>query len=308
MAASAYGLTCDAVTAAEVVTADGQLRTVHAGREPDLFWALRGGGGGQIGVVTAWRMRTYPATPAGTFVLTYPWRDAARVAAGWQARLTGAPDETWSACQFASDTEGTRSVRISGVLLGGAADAEVAAIVRAIGRDPAKVRVDRLPHRALVHDRAGCDEAGECGARATELAGSDIFPRVLPAVAIAALLATVERRARDRRPGIAKLKRMTGAQARIPAGATAFPWRGAHTMLQWLVQPATGDPVTVKDAYAWIDAGHRAMARWSAGRYVNYLEPDPRQVPRYYGPNLARLRRIRAAADPDRIFRSRYAV
>ncbi len=308
MAASAYGLTCDAVTAAEVVTADGRARTVHTGREPDLFWALRGGGGGQVGVVTAWRMRTYPAAPTGTFVLSYPWGDAARVAAGWQARLAGAPDETWSACQFASDAGGARSVRISGVLLGGAADTEVAAIVRAIGREPAKVRVERLPHRTVVHNRAGCDDAGDCGTRTTELVGSDVFPRILPADAIAVLLATVERRARARKPGIAKLKRMTGAQARVPAGATAFPWRGAHTMLQWLVQPPSGDAATVRDAYAWIDAGHRAMARWSAGRYVNYLEPDPAQLPRYYGPHLTRLRRIRAAADPDRLFRSPYAL
>ncbi len=308
MAASAYGLTCDAVVAAEVVTADGRHRTVHAGREPELFWALRGGGGGQVGVVTAWRMRTYPATTVGTFVLTYPWQDAARVAAGWQARLSHAPDETWSACQFATDAEGRLGVRISGVLLGGAADAEAAAIVRAIGREPAKARLERLPHRTVVHNRGGCDAAGDCGPRSTELIGSDVFPRILPADAIAVLLATVERRARSRRPGVAKLKRMTGAQARVAAGATAFPWRGAHTMLQWLVQPATGDPATVADAYAWIDAGHRAMARWSAGRYVNYLEPDPADVPRYHGAHLGRLRRIRAAADPDRLFRSPYAV
>ena len=308
MAASAYGMTCDAVTAADLVTADGRHRTVHAGREPDLFWALRGGGGGQVGIVTAWRMRTYPATPVGTFVLHYPWSAAARVAAGWQARLAGAPDETWSACQFASDATGRRTVRVAGVLLGGAADAEVAAIVRAIGRDPDRVRLDRLPHRTVVRDRDGCDDAGDCGPRSTELVGSDVFPRILPAEAIAALLATVERRSRARQVGVAKLKRMTGALARVAPGATAFPWRGAHTMLQWLVQPATGDPATVRSAYAWIDDGHRAMARWSAGRYVNYLEPDPAGVPRYYGANLARLRRIRAAADPDRLFRSPYAV
>jgi FAD/FMN-containing dehydrogenase len=308
MAASAYGLTCDAVVAADVATADGRLRTVHAGREPDLFWALRGGGGGHVGVITGWRMRTYPAAPVGSFVLSYPWAAAARVAAGWQARLMSAPDETWSACQFASDAQGRLGVRISGVVLGGAADDEVAAIVRAVGLEPAKVRVDRRPHREVVHDRAGCDDGGDCGARSTELAGSDVFPRILPPAAVAVLLATVERRARDRAPGVAKLKRMTGAQARVPAGATAFPWRGGCTMLQWLVQPATGDHGTVRAGYAWIDAGHRAMARWSAGRYVNYLEPDPAVLPRYYGANLPRLRRIRAAADPDRLFRSPYAV
>jgi FAD/FMN-containing dehydrogenase len=308
MAASAYGMTCDAVIAADLATADGRHRTVDAVREPDLFWALRGGGGGQVGVVTGWRMRTFRATTAGSFVLTYPWTRAARVAAGWQAHLSAAPDEAWTACQFAADSEGGKTVRVSGFVLDSDAHAEAAAIAAAIGCEPSAAKIDRRPYLNVVRDRSGCDETGDCGARSTELVGSDVFRHALPAPAIAALLAVVERRAAQRRFGVAKFKRMTGAQARVAPGATAFPWRGAHTMLQWLVQPATGDAATTRDAYAWIDSGHRAVARWSAGRYVNYLEPDPAALPLYYGPNLARLRRVRAAADPDRLFRSAYAV
>ncbi|MFI7598844.1 FAD-binding oxidoreductase [Actinoplanes sp. NPDC049681] len=308
MGASAYGLTCDTVLSADVVTADGRHRTVDATREPALFWALRGGGGGQFGVVTRWRMRTHPVSTVGSFVLTYPWRDAAAVAAGWQARLATAPDQTWSACQFAADGRGRRTVRISGFVLDDDADGEVAAIVRAIRREPASCAVDRRAHLDVVHDRAGCDESGDCGDRSTELVGSDVFRQALPASAIAALLAAVDRRARARRPGVAKFKRMTGAVARVPVGATAFPWRGAHTMLQWLVKPSAGDAATVRDAYAWIDDGHRAVAPWSAGRYVNYLEPGAALLPRYHGPHLDRLRRIRAVVDPDRVFRSAYAL
>ncbi|MEV6596153.1 FAD-binding oxidoreductase [Actinoplanes sp. NPDC051346] len=308
MAASTYGLTCDVVSAAEVVTADGRRRTVDAAREPDLFWALRGAGGGQFGVVTAWRMRTHRATPVGRFVLAYPWSDAARVAAGWQARLTVAPDETWSSCQFAADARGRLSVRISGVVLDGDPDAEVAAIVRAIGREPRSVTLRRLSYLEVVHERAGCDDATSCATRSTELIGSEIFPRVLPGAGVAALLATVERRARARRPGVAKLKRMTGALGRVRPDATAFAWRGAHTMLQWLVESPTSDAATAADAYRWIADGHRAMGRWSAGRYVNYLEPDPALVPLYHGGQLARLRRVRAAVDPQRLFRSPYAI
>jgi len=308
MGASAYGMTCDVVVGAEVAGADGRLRTVDAERHPELFWALRGGGGGQFGVVTGWRMRTHRTAPVGTFVLNYPWAEAAKVAAGWQARLSAAPDETWSACQFASDAQGRLSVRISGVVLGGGADAEAAAIARAIGSEPATATLAVRPYLDVVHSRAGCVDAQDCADRDTELAGSEIFRRVLPEPAVAALLATVQRRAAAGKPGVAKLKRMTGAVARVPLEATAFPWRRAHTMLQWLVFPETYDPATVQDAYAWMDSGHEAMRRWSAGRYVNYLEPGPALLPRYHGPHLARLRRIRHAADPDRLFRSPYAL
>jgi FAD/FMN-containing dehydrogenase len=308
LATSAYGLTCDTVIAANVATADGRYRTVDAAREPELFWALRGGGGGQFGVVTGWRMRTHRVTTVGSFVLLYPWRDAAAVAAGWQRRLSAAPDETWSTCQFATDARGRRTVRIAGFVLDGDAGGEAAATVRAIGREPASAKLDRRAYLDVVHDRAGCDESGDCGGRSTELVGSDVFRYALPSGAIAAVLAAVDRRARTRRPGLAKFKRMTGAVARVPAGATAFPWRGAHTMLQWLVKPPAGDAATVRDGYAWIDDGHRAVAPWSAGRYVNYLEPDAAMVPRYHGPHLDRLRRVRAAVDPHRLFRSPYAV
>jgi FAD/FMN-containing dehydrogenase len=302
MAASAYGLTCDAVVEAEVVTADGARRTVDAERERDLFWALRGGGGGQFGVVTRWRMNTHRASSVGTFVLTYPWTDAARVAAGWQARIGVAPDETWSACQFGSDRAGRLSVRISGVVLEGDPDAEAAEITRAIGREPAGATLARRPHLDVVRDRAGTDQ------RSTELAGSEIFRYALPEPAVAALLETVEQRAREGRPAVAKFKRLTGFAGRVDPLSTAFPWRGAHTMLQWLVLPETADPVAVRDGYAWIESGHRAMSRWSAGRYVNYLEPSPAVLHRYHGLNFPRLRWIRATVDPQALFRSPYAL
>jgi FAD/FMN-containing dehydrogenase len=308
MASSAYGMTCDVVIAATVVGADGRPRTVHAHREPDLFWALRGGGGGPFGVVTAWRMRTHPVGTVGTFVLTYPWARAAEVAAGWQARLATAPDETWSACQFASDSEGRLSVRISGVALGGDAGPEVAALAETIGLEPASAKLGSRPYLDVSHDRAGCTDATTCAERGTELAGSDVFRTVLPPDAVDTLLDLVRRRSEVRRSGIAKLKRMTGAQSRVAPGANAFPWRGAQTMLQWLVEPAAADTATVRDGYDWIDAGHRAMAPWSAGRYVNYLEPGPVDPALYHGPQLARLRQVRAAVDPHRLFRTPYSL
>ncbi|WP_052720183.1 FAD-binding oxidoreductase [Actinoplanes rectilineatus] len=287
--ASAWGLTCDAVVAAEVVTADGQLRTVDADREPDLFWALRGGGGGAFGVVTSWRMRTFPAGTGGSFVMAYPWEAGPQVAAGWQRRIAAAPDEAWSVCRFVTDAEGRCEVRLGGLVLGGDADDEVAVLGRAVGREPASVTVELVTYPEVP---------APVTRRATDYVGSEVFRQELPPAAVEALMAVVAQRARDRRPGSAELKRMTGAPARVPAGATAYPWRDARTVMQWLVRGV--DDATARP---WIEAGHRAMAPWSAGRYVNYLEPGSTDSAVYHGAHLDRLRSIRAASDPDGLFR-----
>ncbi|WP_177320135.1 FAD-binding oxidoreductase [Actinoplanes philippinensis] len=300
--ASAHGLTCDSVVAADVVTPDGNHRTVDAEREPELFWGLRGGGGGRFGVVTSWRMRTHPAGTAGTYQLGYPWADAAAAVAGWQARNAVAPDAAWSSCQFASDATGALSVRVAGCVVDGDARAEAAAMVRAIGREPATTTVESRPHVRMLQDRA----AG--AARGTHVIGSEIFPAAVPPAGVDALIAVLRARAASRRPGLAKIKRMTGAPARVGAEATAFPWHGAYAMMQWLVDLPAADPAAVADGYAWIESGHRAMAPWSSGRYVNYLEPGPVDPARYHGPHVERLRRLQAATDPTGVFRVAYPL
>ncbi|GGM57059.1 hypothetical protein GCM10012275_30230 [Longimycelium tulufanense] len=67
-----YGLTCDRVVSMKVVTPDGHLRTVSRVCEPELFWALRGGGGGNFGIVTSFIFRTAPATNMVMFSLSFP--------------------------------------------------------------------------------------------------------------------------------------------------------------------------------------------------------------------------------------------
>jgi FAD/FMN-containing dehydrogenase len=302
MASSLAGLTCDVVTRLDLVGADGRARRVDAAREPDLFWACRGGGGGQVGVVTSWRMRTFPVSDVGVFKLRWRWRDATAVAASWQRFVARMPDSTWCHLEFSSDARGRREVKVSGFVLAGDPEPAVRALVAGARRDPVDTTTRREPYLTVVRDRAGA------GRRQSELLGSDVFARPLPPRAVAALIAAVDRRAAERRPGVAKLKPLTNAVARVPTGATAFPWRDAHSLLQWLVIPGGGaDAVTVRSAYAWIAAGHRAVAEWSVGRYVNYLEPDA-ALARYYGPHLARLRRVRARFDPGKLFRSPYSV
>ena len=91
-----YGLTCDRLVGATIVTADGQARQVSAAVEPDLFWAMRGGGGGNFGIVTSFTFDTVPAPDLTTFQLGFPAGSVADAYGAWQPFLLAAPDELWT--------------------------------------------------------------------------------------------------------------------------------------------------------------------------------------------------------------------
>src|SRR5579863_6082133 len=135
----AYGLTCDNVTSMQVVTADGQTRTASAHTNSDLFWACRGGGGGNFGVVTSFTFTTHPAGAICLFFLSWPWSQAARVIAGWQSWAPHAPDQLWSNLHLAAAPGGgTPTVEVGGTYLGsaGGAYAELEKLYAAVGADP----------------------------------------------------------------------------------------------------------------------------------------------------------------------------
>src|SRR5260370_39874648 len=88
----AYGLTCDNVKSLQIVTADGQVRTCNASSNADLYWACRGGGGGNFGVVTSFTFGTHPAGEIILFFLSWPWAQAGQVISARQASAPHAPD------------------------------------------------------------------------------------------------------------------------------------------------------------------------------------------------------------------------
>jgi len=249
-------------------------RTVDAVREPDLFWALarrrrRPGSGSFTPVADGGNLPG--AATAGSFVLTYPWTVAARVAAGWQAHPVGrAPTRPGRPAQFRRPNSGGRQDRPRLRLRPRRGRARPR-----WARDPqprdrvrsrAAAKIDRrpLPGRGA---RTGpvATRPATCGARSTELVGSDVFrhPLARPRRFGRAAGHPSKRRAAQRRFGVAKFKRMdrrAGPGSR-PAPHRVFPWRGAHTMLQWLVQPVTGrTPATTRDGVrGGSTSGHRAV-------------------------------------------------
>ncbi len=114
-------------------------------RTPDLFWACRGGGGGNFGVVTSFTYRTHPVGQIVLFFLSWPWSQAARVISAWQSWAPHAPDALWSNLHLAAAPGGSvPSIQVGGTYLGslGAAAAQLEKLYAAAGSHPSSPFID----------------------------------------------------------------------------------------------------------------------------------------------------------------------
>jgi FAD/FMN-containing dehydrogenase len=323
----AYGLTSDNVQSLQIVTADGQLRTCNASTNQNLFWACRGGGGGNFGVVTSFTFTTHPTGPIVLFFLSWPWSLAARVISAWQSWAPHAPDELWSNLHLAAAPGGSvPSIEVGGTYLGSVNDAQaqLERLYAAVGSDPSSPFLESTTwlHAMLVE--AGCDTktintVNECHlttqvpggqlSRASEYAKSDFFTRPLSSHGIGTLLSGVQSLqqvsgAPGGSGGIA-FDALGGAVNRVAPGATAYVHRDALFQAQyttgWLV--GSGSAGAARQ-HAWQRAFWQSMRPYASGQaYQNYIDPDLanwRQA--YYGANYARLTQVKAAYDPDRVF------
>ena len=305
----AYGLSCDVLESVQVVTADGRVLTCGPEENADLFWACRGGGGGNFGVAVSFTYRTHEAGEATPFSVRWPWRDAARVLRGWQGWAPGAPEEVWTSLHIDTDPgAGTPTVQVVGVAAADA-DAHMDALTAATGADPVSTTAQARPHLDAMKFMGGCagQSIEQCHAEGTlpgqrpggqfprtDYAGkSHIAYRPLPDGAIDTLLARFEK-GNDVRNRSVLMDAMGGAIGRVGPGDTAFPHRRGLYCVQYLAPDAP-----------WLRATHAAMEPHMGGTaYVNYVDPDLKGWARaYYGPNLDRLRKVKAAHDPGRLFR-----
>ena len=297
------GLSCDALTGLRIVTADGSIRAVDGERESDLWWASRGGGGGNFGVVTSMSLRTSGTQRMGVFSLTFPWRHAARAVRGWSERIETMPRSVWCNLQLVVDAQDRASVLISGRCDAGEQGAQVRALERAVGAEARDVSTGEESFMDAVRAFGG----GSTTPRGAAVAGSDVVAAMTRSLS-ETLPRVVARQARSGTVSRVILDPLTGAVRDQPVDATAFRWRRHLAELQWIVRlPNDPSRREISAARAWVDEAHRAVAADSVGAYVNRLEPG-RPLRAYYGANLARLRRIKEQVDPDGFFRSPYTV
>jgi FAD/FMN-containing dehydrogenase len=303
VASRGYGLTSDQLFSARIVTADGVIRTASAGSNPDLLWALRGGGGGNFGIVTQLDYHTQPTTSLGFFLMSFPWSSAAAVVRGWSRRIKKMPHSSWANLHVEANSDGSAEVRIVGVCAPGDESGEAQAMEAEIGVDASSTSLFVKTYLAAVQFLGG----GTTSPRQGWAAGSDILPTMTVPVS-QALVRVIAQRAASRKAGVAILDPLTGqVRAHDPQG-TAFPWRRHLCSIQWyLGMPDHPTIDQIHAAYNWIDTAHDSVAAISVGGYVNYLEPR-RHVASYYGANFARLRSVKRAHDPHNFFDTPWSI
>lgn len=288
--ARSAGLTCDALLSASVVLPGGELVTAGPDDHPELYWALRGGGGGNFGVTTSFSFRTYRAVDRDVVTMRYPDPAVADVIVHWAAWVAAADRATWGLINIPiGPAAGGCTVVLATPAGTGARRA--ADLVAAIG--PSPLSTDTRTRGRL--DFVRYFEGGNDASRPRPfVAGSDIIGELTSGAAQAIVAATKSWPAKVG-GATAIIESLTGAIRDVAPDATAFPWRRDSACIQWYSEPSTQE--AIEAATAWLASAHREVKAYSVGGYVNYLEPGT-AAERYFGGNLGRLASARSRYDP----------
>ncbi|OLF04969.1 FAD-binding dehydrogenase [Actinophytocola xinjiangensis] len=299
-----YGLTCDRLVSARIVTAGGEVATVSQAQDPDLFWALRGGGGGNVGIVTSFTFATEPAPELTVFSLRFGV-GADQVLGAWQNWVADLPDELWTNCVLSAGSP--PGVRIGGCFVGD--ETGCRRQLDRIGLTATSVLLSTRSYLDAMRYFGGCStrdlaqchpetEGGQLG-RESFVASSRILDGPVDPAAVTGLLAG--------RTGLdLLLDSLGGAVSAVAPGDTAFPHRGALASAQIYANTAAGARAAT-DQVGEVRDGLGALA--GAKGYVNYIDPAmPDWADAYYGQNLPRLREVASRYDPDGVFAFRQGL
>ena len=309
------GLTLDNTLAIQIVTADGVLRTADADHDPDLFWACRGGGGGNFGAAVSFRFRTHAVSDLSLFYLDWDWASADQAVPAWMAWASGAPDALGSNCVLT--TGSPPSLSMGGVYQGGTGglSALLDQLETAAGAAPRAKDVWQSGFLEAMLSEAGCANrtVTECHLRSTPggtlgrsafAAKSDFISQPLDGKGTAALLGAVASHGGG--GGGLLLDACGGAINRVPAQATAFCHRDDLCSLQYYTSWSASASTAVQTRQrAWLNDAWQMMRPYVSGyAYQNYIDPNlPDWQNAYYGVNLPRLEQVKRRYDPTNLFR-----
>jgi FAD/FMN-containing dehydrogenase len=294
-----HGLTIDHLLGAEIVTADGRVLEVGSDRHPDLFWAIRGGGG-NFGVVTRFDYRLHPVDMVTGGMLALP--ATPQTLAGLVAEAEAAPEELSLIANvllapplpFVPPELVGEPLLLALLVHAGPLDegARAVAPLRALAR-PVADFVRAMPFPEMF--------AAEGQAAPPRSVVRTLFADTLDEDAAHDLLDRL--RASTAHLAAAQIRVLGGAAARVPADATAFAHRTRRLMLNVVAAYASPDEDSVQSA--WADGALSALAQGEDAAYVNFLgdEGAARVRAAYPGSTWERLAEVKRRYDPENVFR-----
>ncbi|WP_454854122.1 FAD-binding oxidoreductase [Promicromonospora soli] len=294
-----YGLALDSLVAAELVTADGAVVTASAEENPELFWAIRGGGG-NLGIATAFEFAAHPTTDVFFGKVTFPASEAVEVLQGWAKYLRTAPEELTSIASLANPFAG-----------GHEAPVEIHVAFDGDDQQLADAAIDPIRRLGTV---VGDDVAltayadvlveGATPPPGLQFVARNAFVDREPVPEVLQILAEV-----GTSPGspVIALRSVGGAVSRVADDATAY----AHRQAELMVVTLTAGPKPVVDAARpGLDALWGKLAPHVDGAYANFLasaaEEDVAAV--YPADTYRRLAAVKRQYDPGNLFAGNHNV
>jgi FAD/FMN-containing dehydrogenase len=290
------GLVCDNTLSYDIVLATGELIRASASEHPDLFWALKGGGG-NFGVVTSITYNMYPISTVISGMVLHPLANARKVLGFYRDFvMSGLPDELTVYAAALSTPDGHPVIAIIPSWCGDelAHGEGLLDSLRKFG-SPIADLVSTMPYLAM---QQMLDPVAPFGRRSY---WKSRFLRELPDAAIDTFVQFAETSTSPH--SLAVLEHAHGAVSRVQSDATAFPTR--HDGFDLVLISSWNDAAEDARHIEWTRNFHSSMQPWSAGSvYVNSLDQDDAaRVPEAYAQNYARLSAVKAAYDPGNRFR-----
>ncbi|WP_020497344.1 FAD-binding oxidoreductase [Sciscionella marina] len=283
------GLGVDNLLSAEVVLADGRVVTADSYHEPELFWALRGGGA-NFGIVTELRTRLHPLAVVTTGMIAFPMDQARSVLRGWRDLVASASDSL--DVMFGAMTTPAGKVVFTSPTWSGdpVLGVEQMDAVRALGEP----MIDDVGDHALADAVHSLDELFPYGGN------YQLSSRTLPGLTDAAIDSFIA--AAEAMPATCCLNvhHSHGAATRVPATETAYPYRDEHLVVEIIGAWPDGDGAIES---AWVHDTEKQLGTHAVpGGWANLMAPGDHRVQDAYGINTERLVQLKAQYDPEGVF------
>jgi len=300
--ARSHGLQANSITAIELVTADGEIVRTDSHHDPELFWALRGGGG-NFGIVTALESRIYPLREIYSGFMRWHSTDAERVLSAWAEWAQDAPDHVTTSfriMQFPPIEEVPEPLRgRSIVMIDGAVQGDPAVIEPLRALAPEIDTFGMIPAPALVRLHQDPEQP-------MPFMGDTALIESLPAAAIAALLAVAGPGSGSALEGV-ELRQVGGALRRATPGHGAVV--GVNGAFVLFCGALVLDPEMAAAKRAHMDRVKAALAPWSGtGHYLNFAEDQVDVSLSFSADTYARLCAVKDRIDPRNLIHANHAI